>query len=110
MFGSGATVVSFEQQGLILRRGRSRFTVAYGEVLTAERLRSIWGLRLHTRSTDPVRIACRREARIALEDELRRRGVRVVDCWGSIISPTLADFEDELDREPVRVRQSSDNA
>jgi hypothetical protein len=110
VWSRGARIVSFESPGLILRRGRSRFTVAYGEILTAERLRSIWGLRLHTRSSEPLRVPCRGAARTAIEDELRRRGVRVVDCWGAIVSPTLADFEQELNREPSRVRQSSDNA
>lgn len=47
---------------------------------------------------------------MVIEDELRRRGVLVVDCWGAIISPTLADFEAELGRGPARVRQSSDSA
>ena len=37
-------------------------------------------------------------------------GVRIVDCWGAIIAPTLLDFEDELDRKPVVVRQSYDDA
>ena len=105
-----ARIVSFELQGLILRCRRSRFIVAYGEILTTERLRSIWGLRLHTRSSEPVRLPCRGAERTVIEDELRRRGVRVVDCWGAIISPTLADFEMELDREPALVRQSSDSA
>jgi hypothetical protein len=110
MWPRGTRIVSFEASGLILRRGGSRFTVAYGEILTAERVRSIWGLRLHSRSSEPLRIPCRGAARTVIEDELRRRGVRVVDCWGAIISPTLADFQEELDREPVRMRQSSDSA
>jgi hypothetical protein len=45
-----------------------------------------------------------------VESELRRRGVRIVDLWGCIIAPTLLDFEEELAREPVRMRQSSDSA
>ena len=110
MWSRPAKVVSFEAQGLILTHGRSRFAVAYGEILTTERLRFIWGLRLHTRSSDPLRLPYRGAERTVIEHELRRRGVRVVDCWGAIISPTLADFEEELDREPVRMRQSSDNA
>jgi hypothetical protein len=106
-----ATIVELKGPGLVLRPLiGARFTIAYREILTAERLRSIWGLRLHTRSSDPVRVSCRGQERLLIEEELRRRGVRVVDCWGAIISPTLADFEGELDREPVRVRQSSDNA
>ena len=92
------------------RRWRDRFTIAYGEILTAERLASGRGIRLHTRTTEPVRLACRGDARTAIEDELRRRGVRVVDEYGAMITPTLDDFETELAREPVRLRQSSDNA
>lgn len=104
-------IVAFEGPGLIVkRRLGDQFTIAYGEILTAERLPSIWGLRLHTRSTDPVRIGCRGSARIAIEGELRRRGVRVVDEYGAIIAPTLLDFEEELTRGPVSVRQSSDDA
>lgn len=74
-------------------RLRGPFTVSYGEILTAERLPSVRGLRLHTRSSDLLRIPCRGRRRVEMEDELRRRGVRVVDCWGAIVAPTLADFE-----------------
>ena len=106
-----ASIVSYEAAGLILRRlWRRGFTITYGEILTAERLPSIWGLRLHTRTSDPVRIACRGQARAAIENELRRRGVRVVDEHGAIIAPTLADFEAELARGPEPMRQSSDDA
>jgi hypothetical protein len=85
-------------------------SLAYGEILTAERLGSGLGLRLHTKGTEPVRILCRGEGRESIENELRRRGVRIVDEWGAIITPTLDDFTAELAREPERVRQSSDNA
>jgi hypothetical protein len=106
-----ASIASYEAVGLILkRRWRRGFTVTYGEILTAERLASIWGLLLHTRTSDPVRIACRGEARVAIENELRCRGVRVVDEHGAIIAPTLEDFEAELMRSPDRMRQSSDDA
>jgi hypothetical protein len=47
---------------------------------------------------------------LIVEHKLRIAGVRVVDCWGAIIAPTLLDFEDELAREPRRVRQLSDDA
>lgn len=78
--------------------------------MTAERLRSVWGLRLHVRPGDSVWVPCRGARRTALEDQLRRRGVRIVDCWGAIVAPTLLDFEDELARGPKTVRQSSDSA
>jgi hypothetical protein len=83
---------------------------AYGEILTAERLPSMWGLRFHTRTSKPFRVACRGAARIAIEGELRRRGVRVVDEYGAIIAPTMEDFEAELNCGPGELRQSSDNA
>jgi hypothetical protein len=101
----------FEAPGLIVRpilRGQP-FTITYREILTAERARQSWRLVLHTTAMGEVDIWSRR-GRDELELRLRRRGVRVVDCWGAIISATLADFEDELAREPTRVRQSSDNA
>jgi len=104
-------IVSFETAGIVLRRRRATpFTVAYREILTAERLRSPRrGLRLHTRMATPlvVRYDSRQEA---TEEALRQRGVRVVDCWGCIIAPTLTDFETELHRAPTRVRQSYDDA
>jgi hypothetical protein len=106
----GYRIVAFLEPGLIVKRRWSRqFTVTYGEILTAERLSGPWGLRLHVRTGSPIRIP-RRHATYEVETELRSRGVRVVDCWGAIISPTLADFEAELANEPVRLRQSSDNA
>jgi predicted HTH domain antitoxin len=102
--------VAFHEPGIVLKSSWSQqLTIAYGEILTAERLRWRWGLRLHVRVGDAVRIAGWRGTR-EIEDELRRRGVRIVDCWGAIIAPTLADFEDELAKEPTRLRQSSDNA
>lgn len=105
-----ATVRSFETPGLILKgRWRGRFTVAYGEILTAERLRSRRALLLHTRTIDRVKVACRGDIE-RIESELRRRGVRVVDRWGAIIAPSLADLDAELARNPGAVRQSSDNA
>jgi hypothetical protein len=86
------------------------YTIAYGEILTAERPRALGGIRLHTRTTEPVRIAVRGRSVLEVEAMLRARGVRVVDCWGCLLTPTLADFEDVLDQEPVSVRQSYDNA
>ena len=105
-----AKIVAFEGPGLVLKARRTRqFTIAYGEILSAERLRSRRALRLHTRTTDSVRIACGSDS-TPVEDELRRRGVRVVDCWDAIISPSLSDLERELARHPGPMRQSSDNA
>jgi hypothetical protein len=53
-----ASIASYEAAGLILkRRWRRGFTVSYGEIFTAERLASMRGLRPHTRTSDPIRIA-----------------------------------------------------
>jgi hypothetical protein len=102
-----AKVVSFDKAGLVLKpRWRAQFTVAYGEILTAERLRARRGFRLHTRANDEVRVS----GSPYLESKLRERGVRVVDCWGAMITPTLSDFERALAEHPAPVRQSSDNA
>jgi hypothetical protein len=101
----------YEPLGLVVKPilGQA-FTVTYGEILTAERLPARRGIRLHTRTTAPVRIAARGRNVAAIEADLRARGVRIVDCWGCLLTPTLADFEEALDLEPVAVRQSSDNA
>ena len=101
----------FGDRGLLVKPlvGRA-FGIAYGEILTAERMRASRGLRLHTRTTDPVRVVIGGAALLEAERRFRWMGVRVVDCWGCLLTPTLADFEEALDLEPVRVRQSSDIA
>jgi hypothetical protein len=103
---------SFDDVGLVVRaRGSRETTIRFEEILTVERLRSRRGLDVHTRSRmEPTRVRCRRRDLYQIEIGLRWKGVRVVDCWGAIIAPTLLDFEEELAREPVRMRQSSDNA
>jgi len=53
---------------------------------------------------------CRPSHRLALESELRARGVRIVDEYGALITATFEEFEIELAREPEGLRQSSDNA
>ncbi len=99
-------------EALVVKDRRSgEVMIPYVEILTAERLRSRRGLDLHLKtSMRPVRVRCRRRDMWTIEDGLRIEGVRVVDCWGAIIAPTLLDFEEELAREPVIMRQSSDNA
>src|SRR5437763_774928 len=105
-----AKILRFDQPGVVVRaRWRRQFTLTYGEILTAERTASGRGLRLHTRITAPLRIKCSGDARAAMEDELRRCGVRIVDEWGAIIAPTMEDFEVELACGPEELRQSSDN-
>lgn len=102
---------SLNRVAVVLRsRRRGPFVVTYGEILTAERRAGRRrGLRLHVRTSEPIDVSCGGD-QLALEDELRRRGVRVVDGWGCIITPTLADFEEELMNKPIRVRQSYDDA
>jgi len=103
------TIERFERVGLIViaRRGRP-FTIAYGEILTAERVRARRRMCLHTTMMGGVQLRCGRD-REKIEHELRNRGVRIVDCWGAIITSSLEDFEHELLRSPRRVRQSYDN-
>jgi hypothetical protein len=104
-------ILRYEEPGLVVKPLRGQlFTIAYGEILTAERLRSRRGIRLHTRTTEPVRVAVRGAAVLETEAMLRDSGVRVVDCWGCLLTPTLADFEEALDQEPTSVRQSYDSA
>jgi hypothetical protein len=105
-------LVELGEAGVVVgRRGVGELTILYAEILTAERLRSRRGFDLHTRGhMEPVRVRCRRSRLYEIESQLRLVGVRVVDCWGAIIAPMFLDFEEELAREPVRVRQSYDDA
>jgi hypothetical protein len=104
-------VVRFDSPGLIVRSRFGRpFTIAYGEILTAARLRRASGVRLHTRTADPILMSVRGSRAIETESQLRAKGVRIVDCWGALITPTFADVEAELAQHPGSVRQSSDNA
>lgn len=98
--------------GLVLRLdGSGEITIACGMILTAERLHSRRGFDLHVQGRlEPVRVRCRRGDCGEIERGLRSVGVRIVDVWGAIIASTLLDFEEELDREPHGVRQSSDDA
>jgi hypothetical protein len=91
-------VVRFEASGLVVKRRFRRrwFTIAYGEILTAERLPRAKGIRLHTVTTEPVRLSVRGRAVLGTEAGLRAQGVRIVDCWGALITPTLDDFEKAL--------------
>ena len=111
MLGDRVRVVDVTRFGIVLKKPLGgRFTVAYGEILTAERLRNLSGICLHTRGLPFVRVRVRGRAVVELEGMLRERGVRIVDCWGAIITPTLVDFERALAEGPGAVRQSSDNA
>jgi hypothetical protein len=105
-------LIGVGDDGVVVRvRGAGARLVPFGEILTAERARSGRGIDLHVRGTlEPIRVRCRRSKLRHVEDSLRFVGIRIVDCWGAIIAPTLLDFEEELAREPVRVGQSSDIA
>src|SRR4051812_1142820 len=94
-------ILRYEPPGLVVKPvvGQA-VTGTYGEILTAERMRGRRGIRLHTRTTDPIRIAAHGSAVLDVESELRARGVRIVDCWGCSITPTFAEFEELLDQEP----------
>lgn len=92
------------------RRGGAR-RIPYSEILSAEHRPTPWGLRLHVRgSLEPLHVACAERQRLNIEERLRSAGVRVVDEYGAMITPTVAEFEKHLAREPEHLRQSSDNA
>jgi len=106
-----AKIVDFDGPGLVLSSRGDQFTIPYGELLTAEHLPQPWrGLRLHVLTGEPMRVRCWGADRVAIELELRRRGLRIVDEYGAMITPTFLDFEEELAKDPVRLRQSSDDA
>src|SRR5438034_202310 len=67
-------IIRWETPGLVVQgRWRRRFTIAYREILTAERLSQPWrGIRLHTTTTESIRIRCRSRERERVENELRR--------------------------------------
>jgi hypothetical protein len=92
----------FEDPGLVVKRRfrRRAFTIAYGEILTAERLPRARGIRLHTVTTDPIGLSVRGGAIRETEAALRQHGVRIVDCWGALLTPTLEDFEKALSEVP----------
>jgi hypothetical protein len=106
-----ARIDSFDASGLTLRSRREKLTLAYREILTAEHLPQPWrGLRIHVLKGEPIRVRCRGAKRVAIEYQLRRRGVRIVDEYGAMITPTFLDFNEELAKDPLRLRQSSDDA
>lgn len=110
MWSRAARLEAFEDLGLALSLRRDRFVVLYSEILTAERLTNRRGLKLHLRGAEPVVVSVKRGELLGVENRLWAWGVRIVDCWGAILAPTFADFEEELDLEPGHLRQSSDDA
>jgi site-specific recombinase XerC len=97
-------VVRFDSPGLIVRSRFGRpFTIAYGEILTAARLRRASGVRLHTRTADPILVSVRGSRAIETESQLRAKGVRIVDCWGALIE--VEQFVSQYER--VRKRKNA---
>jgi hypothetical protein len=107
-----ARIESFHRRGLVVRRWprRERIAIYYGELLTVERRVRSSGLVLHTRTLGDIRVIGLRGQTRGVEDELRTRGVRIVDCWGAIIAPTVADFTSALAEKSGFMGQSSDDA
>lgn len=93
----GWRIAALDDSGVVVAtRLGAHLVIAFEEILTVERLRSQRGFWLHTRSEmKPTRVRCRRRRAWEIEDGLRVEGVRVVDCWGAVIAPTLLDFMDE---------------
>lgn len=92
-------VHSTKRQGMLLRRIGSRrpFTVAYGEIVTAERMASRLGFRLHAHGWESLVVLVRRSAQRGFEEELRAGGVVIVDDLGARIDES--QFEKEVDPE-----------
>jgi hypothetical protein len=91
---------SFVGQGILLRgsvRERVRASVAYREILSAERLQSGRGFRLHTRGWESLVVLTRRRDRREAERGLRDSGVLIVDQYGARIDES--QFEKEADPE-----------
>lgn len=112
LMGQRWRVESLDDREVVLkRRGSTPARISFSEILSAERRPTPWGLRLHLRTSgEPLYVSCSGRRRFEIEGQLRSCGVRIVDEYGAMITPTLADFEEELAREPERLRQSSDNA
>lgn len=95
---------------MLKARWRRPVSLAYGEILTAERSPGGRSLTLHTLTAQTFVIGLSQSKRLELEHHLRGCGVRIVDEYGAMITPTLDDFLGELARDPRHLRQSSDDA
>ncbi len=90
-----ARLVSAETVGLVLQRrlGRRSLTASWGEILSAERLASGRGFRLHLRSAERVVLVTGRKSWRTAERSLRDAGVIVVDEFGARIDESQFDKE-----------------
>jgi hypothetical protein len=99
---------SMKKEGLYLRglfRNVVRRSVAFGEIVTAERLPSRIGFRLHGRGWTKLVVIVSRSGLRAFEGQLRSGEVVVVDQWGARIDESQfakeedPDFNRNLDTE-----------
>jgi hypothetical protein len=71
--------------------------VAFGEIVTAERVASRIGFRLHGRDWEKLMVVVRRSQQRSVERHLRAGGVVIVDEWGARIDDS--QFEKEAHPE-----------
>jgi hypothetical protein len=91
-------VHSLSGTGLLLRgllRRRVRQSVAFGEIVTAERLSAGYGFRLYGRAWLRLVVLMRRSTVRVLEEQLRARNVVIVDEYGARIDDS--QFAKEAD-------------
>ena len=96
-------LVDFVARGVVLRRrgfGRKRFSLVWGELLSAERMPSGRGFQLHVLSGDVLTMVVGKRRRRAVERSLRDAHVQVVDEYGARIDES--QFRKEEDPEFVR--------
>ena len=82
-------------RGLLRRRVKA--SIAYGEIVTAERMPSRIGFRLHGRGWQRLVVVVRRSRLRSFEERLRAGGVVIVDEWGARID--ASQFAKESDPE-----------
>jgi hypothetical protein len=80
-----------------LLRGRVQASIACGEIVTAERMPSGIGFRLHGRGWRKLVVVVRRSRLRSFEEQLRAAGVVIVDVWGARID--ASQFAKEEDPE-----------
>ena len=80
-------------RGVVRRRVRA--SIAYGEILTAERMGSRIGFRFHGRGWEKLIVVVGRSGLRTFEEKLRAGGVMIVDQYGARIDES--QFEKEAD-------------
>ena len=94
------TLVRFVTYGVILRRkwpSRDGLSLAWGEILSAERMPSGRGFRLHVLSGEPLTMIVGKDRQRDIEKSLRGGGVQIVDEYGARIDES--QFDKEADPE-----------